>query len=61
VVRLICIAIRTPLSNKKKEGKYMKKFQKPTILIDLDGVLNKYCCGYNENTLPEITENAINF
>ena len=39
----------------------MKKYYKPTILIDLDGVLNKYCGGYDENVLPEINENAINF
>ena len=39
----------------------MKKYYKPAILIDLDGVLNKYCGGYDENVLPKINENAINF
>lgn len=36
--------------------KYMK-----TILIDLDGVLNKYTGNFDENFIPEIREGAENF
>lgn len=36
-------------------------YYKPTILIDLDGVLNKYNGNYDENIIPEFNEKAINF
>lgn len=39
----------------------MNKTYKPTILIDLDGVLNKYNGNYDKNFIPEINENAKNF
>ena len=39
----------------------MQKTYKPTILIDLDGVLNKYCGNYNKDEIPEINENATRF
>ena len=39
----------------------MQKTYKPTILIDLDGVLNKYCGNYNKDKIPEINENATRF
>lgn len=38
----------------------MKTFKK-TILIDLDGVLNTYTGGYNENNIPPIREGAYHF
>ena len=34
---------------------------KPTILIDLDGVLNEYKGNYDENFIPEIREGAQEF
>jgi len=34
---------------------------KPTILIDLDGVLNEYKGNYDENFIPEIKEGASDF
>ena len=39
----------------------MQKTYKPTILIDLDGVLNKYNGNYDKNFIPEINEKAKNF
>ncbi len=36
----------------------MQKTYKPTILIDLDGVLNKYNGNYDKNFIPEINEKA---
>ncbi len=39
----------------------MNKTCKPTILIDLDGVLNKYNGNYDKNFIPEINENAKSF
>lgn len=39
----------------------MQKTYKPTILIDLDGVLNKYNGSYDKNFIPEINENAKDF
>ena len=36
----------------------MQKTYKPTILIDLDGVLNKYSGNYDKNIIPEMNENA---
>ena len=36
----------------------MKKKKLKTILIDLDGVLNKYNGKYDENFIPEIREGA---
>ena len=38
----------------------MKTF-KHTILIDLDGVLNTYTGGFNENHIPQIKEGAKEF
>ena len=38
----------------------MNKFKK-RILIDLDGVLNKYNGNYDENNIPEIKDGAIEF
>lgn len=34
---------------------------KKTILVDLDGVLNKYKGQFNENYIPPIKEGAFNF
>lgn len=34
---------------------------KPTILIDLDGVLNEYKGNYDENFIPEIRDGAQEF
>ena len=34
---------------------------KPTILIDLDGVLNEYKGGYDENFIPKIKDGAQDF
>lgn len=34
---------------------------KPTILIDLDGVLNEYKGDYDENFIPEIKQGAKDF
>ena len=34
---------------------------KRTILLDLDGVLNKYIGNYNKNNIPEIQDGAFNF
>ena len=48
-------------SQKRKKEKNMNKTYKPTILIDLDGVLNKYNGNYDKNFIPEINENAKNF
>ena len=45
------------ISNKTKEE---NKFRQ-NILIDLDGVLNSYCGGYDENFIPEIKEGAKEF
>ena len=45
------------ISNKTKEE---NKFRR-NILIDLDGVLNCYCGGYDENFIPEIKEGAKEF
>ena len=39
----------------------MQKSYKPTLLIDLDGVLNKYYGNYDKNIIPEINEHAHNF
>ena len=39
----------------------MQKNYKPTILIDLDGVLNKYSGNYDKNVIPEINEKAKDF
>ena len=39
----------------------MTKKIKPTILIDLDGVLNNYKGHYDKNIIPEINKNAIIF
>ena len=39
----------------------MHKIYKPTILIDLDGVLNKYKGNYNKNFIPEINEGVVEF
>lgn len=38
----------------------MKPYKK-TILIDLDGVLNTYTGGYDENYIPPIREGAYDF
>ncbi len=38
------------------QGKFRRN-----ILIDLDGVLNSYCGGYDENFIPEIKEGAKEF
>ena len=38
----------------------MKPFKK-TILVDLDGVLNQYTGGYNEDFIPPIREGAYDF
>ena len=38
----------------------MKTFKK-TILIDLDGVLNNYTGGYEENYIPPIKDGAYDF
>ena len=38
----------------------MNKFKK-RILIDLDGVLNKYNGNYDDNNIPEIKDGAIEF
>ncbi len=38
----------------------MKPYKK-TILIDLDGVLNTYTGGYDENFIPPIREGAYDF
>lgn len=38
----------------------IKKYDKPTIMIDFDGVLNNYKY-YDKNNLPEIKDGAIEF
>ena len=39
----------------------MQKTYKPTILIDLDGVLNNYDGNYDKNHIPEINNDAKSF
>ena len=39
----------------------MKKTQKKTILIDLDGVLNQYEGGFDINNIPDIKNGAEEF
>jgi len=39
----------------------MQKTYKPTILIDLDGVLNKYNGNYDKNFIPETNKDAKSF
>ena len=39
----------------------MQKTYKPTILIDLDGVLNNYIGNYDKNFIPEINKDTKSF